>query len=200
MKLQIADVEKQLGKVVRTEAIAIGFDVAEAYTGICVLRTDKKEISIEHTQVIETSHKEDHFNRADHYIAALEKFKQTLDKYKGFKILIIERCYFGRNPETLIHLAHFGILTYAILKKCFDTYFYFGATTARSIIGFNQRRQEEKGTLKAHVITKGKNKGKEKKIDCKSLVHDYLKTDFNLSFESKDVADGFVLALAGLLK
>jgi Holliday junction resolvasome RuvABC endonuclease subunit len=200
IKLSIKNIEKKLDKQIRKDTISIGFDVAESYTGVCILKTDKDNLIIVDTQVIETTHKEDHFNRADHYVAALEKFKQTLEKYKGYKILVIERCYFGRNPETLIHLAHFGILTYTILKKEFDTYYYLGATTARSIIGFNQRKQEAKGNLKPHIITKGKNKGKEKKIDCKSLVHDYLKTDFNLIFNSKDEADAFVLALAGLLK
>lgn len=200
IKLSIKDIEKRLGKTIRRNAVAIGFDVAESYTGVCVLKSDRDNIVIKETQVIETTHKEDHFNRADHYVAALEKFKQGLDKYKDYKILIIERCYFGRNPETLIHLAHFGILTYIVLKKEFDTYYYFGATTARSMIGFNQRKQEEKGNLKPHIISRGKNKGKAKKISCKELVHNYLLTDFNISFESPDIADGFVLALAGLLK
>jgi Holliday junction resolvasome RuvABC endonuclease subunit len=200
MNFKIKDIEKRLKKTIARNVYSIGFDVAEAFTGICILRTDKDNIYLEYLQVIETSNKEDHFNRADHYIAALEKFKQTLDKYKGYKILVIERCYFGKNVETLIHLAHFGILTYIMLKKEFDTYYYLGATTARSIIGFNQRRQESLGNLKTHIITRGKNKGKVKKIDCKSLVHDYLKTDFNLTFKSKDEADAFILSLAGLLK
>lgn len=208
-KLNIKDIEKKLNKVIRTNTVSIGFDVAEAYSGICILRTDKENIYIDSLQLIETSHKEDHFNRADHYISALEKFKQSLEKYKEYKILIIERCFFGRNPETLIHLAHFGILTYIVLKKEFDTYYYFGATTARSLIGFNQKKQEEKGTLKAEIYSrdtkdrKGKilhKKGEKKKIDCKSLVHNYLKTDFGLEFKSKDEADAFVLAFAGLLK
>jgi Holliday junction resolvasome RuvABC endonuclease subunit len=200
MNFKIKDLEKKLNKQVARNVYSIGFDVAENFTGVCILRTDKDNIYMEHLQVIEISAKEDHFNRADHYVAALEKFKQTLGKYKGYKILVIERCFFGRNVETLIHLAHFGIITYLILKKEFDTYYYFGATTARSIIGFNQKRQEEKGNIKPKIITKGKNKGKAKKIDCKSLVHDYLKTDFNVHIENKDEADAFVLALAGLLK
>lgn len=200
IKLKIEDIERKLSKTVTRNVISVGFDVAEALTGVCILRTDKEYIYVEHTQVIETTAKEDHFNRADHYVVALEKFKQTLEKYKGTKILIIERCFFGRSPETLIHLAHFGILTYITLKKEFDTWYYFGASTARSMIGFNQRKQEEKGNLKAHIVTRGKNKGKAKKIDCKSLVHDYLHTDFNLTFDSKDVADAFVLSLAGVLK
>ena len=200
MNFKIKDIEKKLGKTIRLNCISVGFDVAEKFTGICILKTDNKTIYIENLQVIETTEKEDHFHRADHYVASLEKFKQTLQNFKNSKIMIIERCYYGKNVETLIHLAHFGILTYIILKKEFETYYYFGATTARSMIGFNQRKQEEKGNLIPHVITKGKNKGRTKKIDCKSLVHDYLKTDFRLEFKSKDEADAFVLALAGLLK
>lgn len=201
MQIEISKIEKKLNKTIRKNCISIGFDVAEKFTGICVLQSDDKNIIDLSLSVIDTDSKEDHFHRADHYVASLEKFKQTISKYlKNYKILVIERCFFGQNVETLIHLAHFGILTYFILKKEFDTYYYFGATTARSMIGFNQKRQEEKTTLKKSIITRGKNKGKIKKIDCKSLVHDYLKTDFGVTFESKDIADAFVLALAGLLK
>ena len=209
IKLSLKKLEKQLTKSIRRNALSVGVDVAEAYTGICILETDDENITIRNTQVIETTNKEDHFNRANHYVASLEKFKQDIPKINKFKILTIERCYYGKNPETLIHLAHFGIITYIILQKLFDTVYYFGATTARSIIGFNQRKQEEKGTLKVQTYTrdtKDKNgkikhkKGENKKIDCKSLVHDYLKTDFNLEFKSKDEADAFVLSLAGLLK
>ncbi len=200
IKLSIKNIEKKLNKTIRQNTVSIGFDVAEAFTGVCALRTDKEYIYVDHTEVIETANKDDHFHRADHYVSSLEKFKQTIEKYKDYKILVIERCYFGRNPETLIHLAHFGILTYMILKQYFNTYYYLGATTARSIIGFNQKKQEEKGNIKPVTITRGKNKGKTKKIDCKTLVHDYLNTDFGIKFDSKDIADGFVLALAGLLK
>lgn len=199
-KLNIKALEKKLGKTVTYNSISVGVDVAEKLTGICILRSDKEFIYIEDKQLIETSAKEDHFSRADHFTASLEKFKQTLNKYKMNKILVIERCFFGQNVETLIHLAHFGIITYIILKKEFDAYYYWGATTARSIIGFNQRRQEANGTLKPTIISRGKNKGQTKKIDCKSLVHDYLKTDFNIVIPQKDEADAFVLALAGLLK
>ena len=200
MNFKIKDIENKLGKTIRRNCLSVGFDVAEKFTGVCILKVDNENIRIVDTLVIETTEKEDHFHRADHYVSSLEKFKQTLQKFKDLKIMVIERCYFGQNVETLIHLAHFGILTYIILKREFETYYYFGATTARSIIGFNQKRQEEKGNLKPHIITRGKNKGKEKKVDCKSLVHDYLKTDFNVEFKTKDEADAFVLALAGLLK
>lgn len=205
----ISDIEKKLNKTIRQNIISVGVDVAERYTGLCILKTTKTKITIEDLQVIETSNKDDHFHRAEHYGASLEKYRQTINKYKESKILVIERCYYGVNPETLIHLAHFGILTYYILKKDFDTHYYMGATSARSIIGFNQRRQQETGTLVAKCYTrdtkdkKGKikhRKGEKKKIDCKSLVHNYLETDFGLKIENKDKADAFVLSCAGLLQ
>ena len=207
--LDISCIEKELKKKIRRNSISIGIDVAERYTGVCILKSNNKKISIEDLQVIETSQKEDHFNRADHYVASLEKLKQQIERYKDYKILVIERCHYEKNANTLIHLAHFGIITYILLKKDFDTYYYLGATTARSLIGFNQKRQAQYGTIKADVYKrdtkdrKGKikhRKGEKKKIKCKALVHNYLETDFGLTFKSEDEADGFVLALAGLLK
>lgn len=208
IKLNIESIENKLGKKVRKDTVSVGVDVAERYTGLCILKSNGSNIYIENLQVIETSDKDDHFHRAAHFVSALQKFKQELDKYKQFKLLIVERCFFGKNPETLIHLAQFGILAYIELHKIFDDCQYWGATTARSIIGFNQKKQMEKGTLKADAYTRdtkdqnGKikhKKGEKKKIECKALVHNYLKTDFGLEFDNKDEADAFVLALAGLL-
>jgi len=207
-KLNISLIEKKLGKTIRQNAVSVGIDVAENLTGVALLRTDKEYIYVDYTDVIASNLKDDHFHRADDFVSSLEKFKQILNKYNGYKVLCIERCFYGVNPEILIHLAHFGILAYAILKKEFDSWHYLGATSARSLIGFNQKRQEQNCTIKPTYYTrdtkdaKGKlkhKKGEAKKIDCKSLVHNYLKTDFGVEFDSKDIADGWVLAMAGLL-
>jgi Holliday junction resolvasome RuvABC endonuclease subunit len=208
IKISIKKIEDKLKKQVRRSCLSIGFDVAEKYTGICILKVDEKYITIDHTEVIQTNPKEDTFHRVDKFEDSLGKFKQLLNGYNGFKILIIEKCFYGRNIQTLINLAQFGILVYTTLKNDFNTFHYIGATSARSVIGFNQKRQSREGTLKAKAYTrdtkdrKGKikhRKGELKKIDCKSLVHDYLKTDFNLEFDTKDEADAFVLSLAGTL-
>jgi len=199
LTLNIKKIEKQLGKQIRLNSISVGFDVAENFTGVCILKSDDKKITIEHLQVIKTNRKLDHFHRADNFIASLEKFKQLLTKYKQFKILVIEQCYYGINAQVLIHLAHFGILCYSVLNRDFDVYYHYGASTARMIIGFNFNTQKAKGNIIPHIITKGKNKGKEKKISSKPLVHDYLKTDFNVEINQEDEADAFVLSLAGLL-
>jgi len=211
IKLDIKDIEQKTGKQVRHNAVSVGFDTAPAFTGICVLTSDTKNITIEHSQTIMTSAKDDHFRRAANYGDALEKFRQTLN-FKLHKIMVIERCFYSINAEVVIQLAHFGILTYYILKNYFDAHFYYGVSTVRSMIGFNQKHQQEHGTFKAKTykrdtfFMKGKKKGQikhkkgeKKKIDCKTLVHNYLETDFGLRFDSPDEADAFVLALAGLL-
>lgn len=207
--LNIQDIEKKTNKKIRQNAVSVGVDIAEATTGVAILRTDKEKIYIENLQVIETSKKDDSFHRADNLVSSLEKLKQDIVAYKEYKLLIIEDCFFGQNAEVLKHLARFGILVYRELKKTVDVYYFMYPLTARSMIGFNQKKQQEKNTLKAEVYTRdtinkqGKvlhKKGEKKKIECKALVHNYLETAFGLVFDSPDKADGFVLALAGLLK
>jgi len=212
IKLDIKDIEQKTGRQIRHNAVSVGFDTAPAFTGICILKSDTKVITIEYTHVIATSSKDDHFHRADHYTDSLVKFKQILEKHSGHKIMVIEKCFYGSNAQVLIQLAEFGILTYDRLKKCFNAHFHYGATTARAIINFKQKHQQEHGTFKAKLYTrdtfhlKGKKKGQIKhkkgekhKVACKDLVHNYLETRFGLKFDSPDEADAFVLALAGLL-
>lgn len=197
--LKIKDIEEKTGRRIRQNAISIGFDTAPGLTGIAILKATADIITLEHIEIIATSAKDDHLHRADHYVNSLKKFIPIIEKYKDFKVMVIEQCWYGKNVNSLIQLAQFGIITYITLKNYFNEYFYIGATTARSLIRFNQKRQEAKTTLKAKVITKGKNKGTTKKISCKELVHDYLKTDLGVVIEQPDEADAMVLALAGLL-
>ena len=56
--LNIKQIEKKLHKTIRRNCISIGFDVAERYTGICILKVDNKDIIIDNLQVIETTDKE----------------------------------------------------------------------------------------------------------------------------------------------
>lgn len=197
--MYILEMENKTKETIRKNVVSLGIDVAERFTGLCLLKTDSDKVEIRDTRVIKTHAKDDHLHRADHYVSALEKYKQILSDYKQYKIMVIESCYYGRNAQTLIHLAHFGILSYVTLKKGVDDYHYMSVLRARSLIGFNQRKQQKITTLKPHIISRGKNKGKTKKIPCKDLVHDYLKTEFDLKFKSKDEADAWVLAMAGLL-
>ena len=73
-----------------------------------------------------------------------------------------------------------------------------GANSARSKIGFNLNKEIERQGIKPNKISKGKNKGKDKKIDNKLVIAGFLKRVFNIEMDNSDIADGFILALAGL--
>jgi Holliday junction resolvasome RuvABC endonuclease subunit len=200
MKLKISDVEEKLGKKIRKEAVSLGFDVAERFTGYCSLQSNQTEITIEDIGVIETDTKQDTVHRMDCFLNSLEKFKQDWGKFKTFKIVVIEDCFMGMNVFTLKHLARFSALVYVSFRKQCDSLMFLMPNSARSIVGFNKNTQMKETKLEKKVITKGKNKGKEKKIDLKKLVQEYLFTTFNIKLENPDQSDAFVLALAGLLK
>jgi Holliday junction resolvasome RuvABC endonuclease subunit len=68
------------------------------------------------------------------------------------------------------------------------------------MIKFNKNDQIAEGNVKIEKISRGKNKGKPKKIDIKLLVQDYLKMAFGIVEKDSDRADAIVLALAGLAK
>jgi len=200
MKLLIKDIEKKLNKRIRKNSISIGFDVAEHYTGICILKSDEKNVVIEDLQKIETNPKDDIKNRMSYFIGALEKFKQQLTKYKEYKIIEIEDSWFGRNVNTLKSLTRFATLIWmAFYKEC-DYLEFIMPISARSQIGFNKNKQLKKTEIKLEKFTRGKNEGKVKKVDIKKLVMEYLKQAFNVDIKDNDEADGFVLALCGLLK
>ena len=141
-------------------------------------------------------------NRMEYFIIALDKFKQELKKYKEFKILVIEKCWMGLNPDVTINLAYFGALVWRELKKEVDYKFFIYPSSARKCIGFNKNDQMAEGNVKLKIITKGKNKGKPKKVDIKLLIMDYLKMAFGVEVPNNDndLADAFVLALCGILK
>jgi len=199
--IKIEEVEKLLSKKIRKEAISIGFDVAEEFTGVCILKTDNDNIYIEDLQKIVTNKKDDIKHRIDYFIDALKKFKQDLEKYKdNYKIVIVEQPWLGLNPKVFEALVTFKTLTYVSFKKECDYIDFVSASTARAEIAFNKNKQIEVGNVVIEKISRGKNKGKPKKVDIKKLVKDYLKTALSIEIEDSDKADGFVLALYGLLK
>jgi Holliday junction resolvasome RuvABC endonuclease subunit len=199
-KIKIKAVEDLLKKIVKQNAISIGFDVAEENTGVCVLRTDKEYIYVEALHKITTNKKDDIKNRMEFFLGALEKFKQLLPKTGQWRIVAIEDCWFGRNVEVLKTLARFSaLLWYSFRKEC-DYIFFILPNSARALIGFNKNTQLEEGTIKPEIKKSGKNKGQPKKVDIKLLVKDYIFQTFKVEIKDHDIADGFVLALAGLLK
>ena len=201
MELNIRDIEQKLNKKVRLNTISIGFDVAEHFTGICVLRTDTKTIYIEDLQKIETNPKDDIKNRMSSFIGAIDKFKQQIKKYKGYRIIVIEDSWFGfGNVVVLKNLTRFATLLWNSFYKECDYIEFLLPTSARSQIRFNKNTQLEQTELPIEKFKRGKNIGKLKKVDIKKLIQEYLYKSFNIEIKDTDESDSFVLALAGLLR
>ena len=199
IKLLISDIEKKTDKKVRKNCISIGFDTAESHTGICILEVNDKEVIIKSLEKINSNPKEDTVNRMEYFISALTKFKQELPKTSLYKIVIIEDTWFDKNPESLKHLTRFGTIVYIAFRKECDYKCFMMPNTARAKIGFNKKNEIEKSNIKAAIISKGKNKGKEKPINIKECVQAYLKRVLTVDIPDNDEADAFVLALAGVL-
>lgn len=198
MKLNIKNVESKLDRNIRRDAMSFGFDVAERSTGICVLTTNDKDIEVFLTDKIETNPKDDMCHRLDYFVMALDKFKQKLPIKKEWRINVIEQPFLGLNPYGYEALARFSTAVYLNFKKDVDYQVFLGANSARAKIGFNLNKEIEKQCIKPSKISKGKNKGKDKKIDNKLVIAGYLKRVFDINFSEHDIADAFVLALAGL--
>lgn len=200
INLDIKKIEKVLNKSIRHNSVSVGFDTADAHTGYALLRTDDKKLYIEKLSKINTNKKDDIKNRMNYFIDSLEDLKSEFIKYKEYKIVVIEDSFLGMNVFTMKDLIRFSTLIFVVYRKFCDYLFYIMPNSARSKIGFNKNEQLKVGNVKPKIISKGKNKGKEKKVDIKLLVQDYLKIKFGLEIEDNDQADGFVLALCGLIK
>jgi Holliday junction resolvasome RuvABC endonuclease subunit len=198
-KLSIAEIEKKLNKKIRKDCVSVGWDVAEHQTGNCLLKTNKTDIEIVSLDKIITNPKDDIKHRLDYFVMELEKYKQSMPERKEWRLNIIEDSFMGQNVNCLKSLVRFSTAIYLIFKKDVDYQDFLMPMQVRSRIGFNQKNEEEIQKIKRGVFSKGKNKGKEKKVDLKVLVKGYLKRQFNVSIEDSDEADAFGLALAGLL-
>jgi Holliday junction resolvasome RuvABC endonuclease subunit len=197
--LNIIEIEKKLGKKIRRDCISIGWDVAEANTGCCCLRVNKKEIEILSLDKITTNPKDDVKHRLDYFVMELDKYKQSLPEKKEWRLNIIEDSFLGPSVWCLKNLVRFSTAIYLTFKNCVDYQDFLTAIQVRSRIGFNQKHEENVQNLKKEFFTRGKNKGKPKKTDLKVLVKGYLKRQFGVEIEDSDKSDAFCLALAGLL-
>lgn len=200
IKLSIKDIEKKLNKKIRKNAISLGWDVAERYTGLALLKTNENDLIADILEKIETNSKDDIKNRMISFINSIEKFKQDYSKYKQFRIIIIEDSWMGMNVFTLKSLVRFSTLLWEKFYKDCDYIDFMMPNSARAIIGFNKNKQIENTKIPIQKFSRGKNKGKDKKIDIKKLTQEYLKDTFDVEIDDSDKSDSFILALAGLLK
>lgn len=188
MEYWIADIEGEIDKDLKTDTICLGLDVAEYNTGVCLLRTDKEKLYIDYLGKIIVSKgrkKETIFNKIDEFEKQTKKIIKELNlkKKKENKILVIEDCWYNpsRGVGVLKTLARFETLAYQIFKKEFDKVLPFiQARSARTKIKFK--------------------KDKNSALSIKEQIQEYLEIKFDIIIEDDDIADAFVLALAGLIK
>jgi Holliday junction resolvasome RuvABC endonuclease subunit len=177
-KLKIQALEKKLGKKLKINTTALGFDVAKKHTGIAILITLKSSIYIYKLHTI-NNEKGDLTESFEYFLGELNNFISNV-KFKGHKVFVIEDCFFGQNVTTLKALARFSALVWRELKHIADEIYFILPTPARKKIGFK--------------------KDKKSKAKAKRQVRDYINKLFGTDIKDEDKTDAMALALAGLIK
>jgi len=198
---KIKDIEKKLGKEIKRNKVSIGFDVAEYNTGICILRTTKDTLYVDSFHKIELP-KDRNLTineKLENFLQRTLKFRK---KIKQFDVGVIEQCHlqFFKQKKTgkklpqvwvTIMLAYFGALTWVCFRKRINYLFWKQAYHARLAVGFKSRRKKK--------IEKTIKNRRGKKQTTKVQVMGWIEKNFGLKLKNDDLADGFVLALVGLL-
>ncbi len=191
MKYLIKDIETKLGKTLRKNTLAIGFDVAEICTGIAVLRTSGVHLYIEKLDVINTKKVDKSIiDKMEYFLKVLVTIRDAVDLNNHFSVIVIEDSFlqifknkFGKmsyNPWTYKMLTRFGALVYVVFRKIAKYIYYVQPIRARALVGFK--------------------KSKIKGVKIKKQVLAFVNTLFTLELKNDDKADAIVLAVNGLLK
>ena len=196
-----------LGKELKPNTVSLGIDQAQNNTGICLLRTDKTKLYVEDFWVIEMkgTGKGNLHNKLSEYLTQCRKVRKDLPKidspYK--KLVIIEDCYFGLSVWVTKILAKYATVSYFVFKKWADKIpDPIQPVTARKKVGFSK----DCGKYHYEMVKNRKDELKRKKIwdrkplDLKEQIMNFIEDKFSLTIENTDSADGFILALSGLIK
>jgi Holliday junction resolvasome RuvABC endonuclease subunit len=177
-KIPIQKIEKAIGKNLKRNCTAIGFDVAKNHTGIAVITTLKASLILGERHTIDNQKSKDQLESMEYYLGELNNFISRV-QMKGHKIFIIEDCFFGFNVNTLKVLARCSILTWRELKHISDSIYLILAKSARSKIGFV--------------------KDTKRKSSAKAQVQEYINKLFGIEEADDNKTDALALALQGLL-
>lgn len=185
-KFDIEDVADVVGAPIKKNTLCLGIDVAQVKTGLCLLRTDDKFVYIEGLYtLIAKKQKNTLHQMVDKFIHEAVQIREQLEKdskpeVKG-RILIIEDCWFGKSVWTTKILAKFAVIVYLVFKKwATASPDPIQPSTARKLVGFKKDKTDSD--------------------DVKTQVRNYLDDQFGLKIDDEDLADGFVLALSGLVE
>jgi hypothetical protein len=203
-KFNLDDIIDVVGSPIKKNTMSLGIDVAQIKTGMCLLRTDDKFLYIEGLYtLIAKKQKNTLHQMVDKYVHEAVQIREQLEKDSGkekqTKILIIEDCWFGKSVWTTKILAKFAVIVYLVFKKWATvTPDPIQPTTARKRVGFKQ----DTGEWHYQILADNSRKKvwDRKPDDTKDQIYDYLAEELGVEIDDEDLADGFVLALAGLVE
>lgn len=183
----IKKLEKKLRFNLYRNCYVLGVDLAST-TGLAIIKTTDKKLELDTTIIkLPSADKED--DRCDQYVDKMaiilkwiRDFKKGINpKNKTKSILVLENSYLGFNAYTFGQLKMMGGICFAELFDLFDIVEIIFATTARKTVGF--KSQLKRGSVR-----------KDKKLELIKFINDIL----GANFESDDICDAIILALAGL--
>jgi hypothetical protein len=184
-KFNLDDIIDVIGSPIKKNCLCLGIDVAQIKTGMCLLRTDEKFLYIEGMYIlIAKKDKNTLHQMVDKWVHEAIQLRGQVEKdSKDIKkhILIIEDCWFSKSVWTTKILSKFAVLAYLVFRKwATEAPDPIQPVTARKRIGFKKDTKDS--------------------TDTKKQVYNYLAEEFDLEIEDNDLADAYVLALAGLVE
>ena len=186
IKFNIKKLEKKLNVKIKQNTLSLGFDGALLKSGICLLLTNKKEISIVETKVIIHPKLKVITERIN---ATIEDFNKIQLPDSENRVAVIEYPFIGSNRQTGLILALTDGAIYEAVSRKFPYTFFLSAVSARARIGYRSIRR-----------TPEQIKNGVKKVNTKKAVGKYVKETIGFISKSDDIEDAFVLALAGLIE
>jgi Holliday junction resolvasome RuvABC endonuclease subunit len=182
--LDISEVCDILDKEIKPNTVSLGIDQAELNTGLCLIRTTKDKFYVETFYGIELKSKpktQMHNQLSEYYKKAID-IKNDLPKYAEYnKVVIIEDCFMGFNPWTTKVLAKFSAISYLVFKNWADNIpIPISPISVRCKVGFK--------------------KDSKSKIKLKEQIKNWIEDKFDLIIDNDNLADGFILALQGVIE
>jgi len=181
-KINIKSVEIFLNKKLKRNCISVGYDVAMHSTGIVRIRTTEDFLVIEDMVRIITPNDISQNDALDLFTEQLDTFKNKENEKPKINISIIEDCFFGQNVNTLKALARHSVLVYDRMKRISNITMILLPISARSKVGFVKSNKKIKRSM------------------LKKEIMNFVSLALDTKIKDEHLADGCILALAGLIK
>ena len=180
-KIKLVKVEAELECDLSINQAVLGVDVAMHNTGLAVIRTTEDYLILDILHNIIVPKKVDLLTGVDLFLSQISEFKQTIAQKFKLDKMIIEDCFFLKNPSVLKTLARFGVLVYDKMRDITTKTEFMLPTRARNLTNFKKSSKEIKGTkLKKEII-------------------EYVNNTLQVNIKDDNQSDAVILALSGLV-